>query len=190
MQVNKYKSGFTLVELLIALLITSIVVGAVATLAFAFGNARDFAEETSRQQSRVRFTTLKLSELIRHCKLVNSLSGDNIVIWKTDDNNDDTININELVFIDRGAERSYIQLVEYLETSSIGFGEVVVPNPGWNKSSVTLMDVCENVEFYLDTAPPHTGLVTIAFDIVEDNGFQHYQFSSQLRCKADNLLGD
>ncbi|MHC4271253.1 MAG: PilW family protein, partial [Planctomycetota bacterium] len=82
MQTKNNKSGFTLVELLVALLITSIVVSAVASLAFAFGNARDFAEKTSKQQSHIRFTSLKLSDLLRHCRLVNCLSGETIVIWR------------------------------------------------------------------------------------------------------------
>jgi prepilin-type N-terminal cleavage/methylation domain-containing protein len=190
MQMKKDRSGFTLVELLVALLITSIVVSAVATLAFAFGNARDFAEETSQQQSRIRFTTLKLSELIRHCRLVNSVSDETIAIWRNDDNSDENININELVFIDRGSERNYIQLNEYLDASIVDFGQVVVPNPVWENSSVTLMEVCVNVEYYLDAAPPNTNLVSIAFDVVEDSGVQHYQLSSKIRCKSEYLLDD
>ncbi|MHC4132607.1 MAG: PilW family protein [Planctomycetota bacterium] len=190
MQMKKNSSGFTLVELLVALLITSIVISAVASLAFAFGNARDYAEKTSKQQSHIRFTTLKLSELLRHCRLVNCLSGETIVIWREDDNGDDKININELVFINRGAERNYIQLDEYSDASIVDFGEVVVPNPVWTKSSVTLIGNCTNVEYNLDSAPPDAEMVSIAFDVVEDSGIQHYQFSSRIRCKAGYLLDD
>ncbi|MHC4293268.1 MAG: PilW family protein [Planctomycetota bacterium] len=190
MWIKKNRSGFTLVELLVAMLITSIVVSAVASLAFAFGNARDFAEKTSRQQSYIRFTTLKLSELLRHCKLVNCLSGETIVIWRADDNGDDKININELVFINRGSERNYIQLDEYSDASIVDFGEVVVPNPVWTKSSISLIGNCANVEYNLDSAPPDTELVGIAFDVLEDSGIQHYQLSSKLRCKANYLLDD
>jgi prepilin-type N-terminal cleavage/methylation domain-containing protein len=182
------RTGFTLAELLVALLITSIVVSAVASLAFAFGTARDYAEETSKQQSYIRFATLKLSELIRHCKLVNSSSDESIVVWRADDNNDGIINVNELVFIDRGGERNYIHLDEYYDTSTVGFGEAVAVNPGWEKSSMTLIGDCSNVEFYLDADGPYTGLVSIAFEVVEDSGIQRYQLSSQLRCKADYLL--
>jgi prepilin-type N-terminal cleavage/methylation domain-containing protein len=190
MQKKKNKSGFTLVELLVALLITSIIVSAVATLAFAFGKARDFAEETSEQQGRIRFTAIRISDLIRHCKLVNSVSDENIVIWRADDNGDDKINVNELAFIDRGAERNYIKLDEYSDASIVDFGEVVVPNPGWIKTSITLIPECANVEYYLEAAPPDTRLVSISFDVVEDSGAQHYQLSSQLRCRAGYLLED
>jgi len=184
------RQAFTLVELLVALLITSIVVSAVASLAFAFGNARDFAEKTSKQQSHMRYTHLMLSELIRHCRLVNCLSGETIVIWRADDNEDDNININELVFVNRGGQRNYIAIDEYSDVSIVDFGEVVVPNPAWEKSSITLIGNCSNVEYNLDSAPPETNLVSIAFDVVEDSGVQHYQFSSKIRCKAGYLLND
>jgi prepilin-type N-terminal cleavage/methylation domain-containing protein len=188
MQMKKNSSGFTLVELLVALLITSIVVSAVASLAFAFGNARDFAEQTSQQQSRVRFGSLRLSELIRYCKLVNCIGDNTIVIWRADDNSDEKININELVFIDRGINRNYIKLDEYSDTSIVDFGQVIVVNPAWTKSSITLFDVCENVVYNLDFAPPETNMVTIAFDLTEDGDIQHYQFSSQIRCRSEYLL--
>jgi len=190
MQTNGKKNGFTLVELLVALVITGIVISTVATLAFAFGQARDFSELTSRRQSRIRFTTLKLSELIRNCRLVNFITDEKIAVWRDDENDDEKININELVFIDRGPERNYIKLIEYSDASIVDFGEVIIPNPGWNNNTIILIEECTDVEYHVDLAAPETNFLTISFDISEDSGIQHYQLSSRLRCRADYLIDD
>ncbi len=66
MRARKKQRGFTLVELLVALMVTSIIFGAVATLAYAVGTAHDASDDTSQKQTYVRFATLRISELIRH----------------------------------------------------------------------------------------------------------------------------
>ena len=57
----RYKRGFTLVELLLALIVTGIILTAVTTLAFAVGAANDATDDTSQKQAQVRFATLRIS---------------------------------------------------------------------------------------------------------------------------------
>ncbi len=48
MRDTRYENGFSLVELLVALIVTGIVLAAVATLAFAVGAANDVADDSSQ----------------------------------------------------------------------------------------------------------------------------------------------
>ncbi|MCH7559430.1 MAG: prepilin-type N-terminal cleavage/methylation domain-containing protein, partial [Planctomycetes bacterium] len=86
MRDTRYKKGFTLVELLVALVVTGIVLAAVATLAFAMGTANDVADDSSQKQAQVRYATLRISELIRHCKLICGTPGSDVAVWRADDN--------------------------------------------------------------------------------------------------------
>jgi len=70
MQNVRYRTGFTLIELLLALIVTGIILVAVTTLAFAVGVANDTTDDTSQKQAQVRYATLRISDLIRHCKLI------------------------------------------------------------------------------------------------------------------------
>ena len=74
-QIKYNRFGFTLVELLVALMVCSIIFGAVASLTYAVGAAYDSTEDISRVQSYVRFTTLQVSELIRHAKIITLKTG-------------------------------------------------------------------------------------------------------------------
>ena len=53
-----------------AMVITSIILGAVATLAYAMGVANDAGNDTTYKQAQVRYATLRISELIRNCRFV------------------------------------------------------------------------------------------------------------------------
>ena len=105
--------GFTLVELLVALVVTSIILAAVTTLAYALGTANDVTDNTSQTQAHVRYATLRISELIRHCKLICGMSGDDLAVWRADDNGNGQINPQELLYIEMGTGRDYVQSVSY-----------------------------------------------------------------------------
>ena len=159
-------NAFTLVELLVALVVTSIVLTAVATLAFALGTANDSADDTSRKQAQVRFATLRLSELIRHSRLIHDTSDSDVVLWRVDNDGDDQIDPDELVYIEAGPSRDYILLRE----------------SGTNP--VILIPQCRNVQFVLDSTPPDTKSVSILFELEENGVWHKYQISATVRCKA------
>jgi len=170
MRITRYENGFTLVELLVALVVTSLILTTVATLAYALGTANDTSDDTSQKQAQVRYATLRISELIRHCKLIWDTTGNNIVSWRADDNGDDKIDPNELAYIETGQ----------------GLNRILLREPDANP--VVLIPQCSNVRFSFDVLPPQSRFVSISFDLVENGVVRQYQISAALRGWAGNLL--
>jgi prepilin-type N-terminal cleavage/methylation domain-containing protein len=190
MKNTRYKNGLTLIELLLALVITGIVASAVATLAFALNSAGASTDDTSRKQAQVRFATLKISDLIRHCNLICGTPGGELAVWHTD-NGDGEININELVYIERGTGNNYLRLCEFpsFDTTVVTLSDVeTLSTSGYDVTYVPLIPQCSNVEFGFDVLPPQSRFVSISFEIVEDDIVRQYQISAALRGWAGNLL--
>ncbi|KPL21707.1 MAG: hypothetical protein AMJ75_09450 [Phycisphaerae bacterium SM1_79] len=200
MKNTRYENGLTLVELLVALAVTSIVLAAVATLAYAMSSANAVTGDTSRKQAHVRYATLRISELIRHGKLICYASGNDLAVWRADDNEDGQINIGELVYIESGPAQDHLQLCEFpsLDDSVIDLSTIGALATNWwsayssDVNYTRLLPQCGDVQFSLDNpySPPNSRLVSIAFDIVEDGVVRKYQISAALRGWAGNLLDD
>lgn len=192
MRDTRYKKGFSLVELLVALIVTGIVLAAVATLAFAIEAANDVTDDSSQKQAQVRFTTLRISELIRYCKMICGTPGGDLAVWRADDNGDGQINVNELVYIERGTDRDYLRLCEFpsSDTSLVNLSEIeTLSTSSYSVTYVPLVPQCSNVQFgFLPELPPKSRFVTISFAVVENDAVRQYQISTALRGWAGNLL--
>jgi len=191
---KRYKNGLTLIELLIAMIVTSIVLTAVVTLAYALDTANDFADDMSKEQAQIRFASLRVSDLIRHCKLICGTPGGELAVWRADDG-DGQININELVYIERGTGKNYLRLCEFPlnDTSPVTLSEIAtLSTSGYDVRYVPLIPECNNVEFYLDDpdSPPNSRLVSISFKVVENGITRQCQINATLRGWAGNLLDD
>jgi len=187
--------GLTLVELLVALMVCSIIFTAVATLAYAMGNAQRSSEELSRHQAHIRYATLRISELIRYAKLV-TLSGDDLAIWRADDNANNKIDPSELVYIETGAERNHVYILEFPDASG---GSVTLSSikDGSAKTSLVasyderrteVLPQCSNVEFEPGTIDEQSSIASIGFDLDEAGATRHYEITASIRCRADYLL--
>ena len=192
MRKARYENGFTLVELIVALIVTSIVTTAVVTLAYALDTVNDVTNETSKQQAQIRFATVRISDLIRHCKLVCGTPAGKLAVWRADDG-DGKININELVYIERGTGNNYLRLCEFpsFDTSVVTLSDIeTLSTSGYDVKYVPLIPQCSSVEFYLDDpdSPPNSRLVSISFDVVENGIARQCQISATLRGWAGNLL--
>jgi len=55
---------------------------------------------------------------------------------------------------------------------------------------VTLIPQCSNVQFSLDALPPQSKLVSISFDLIENDAVRRHQINAKLLCWAGNLLND
>ena len=200
MQINQRHNdkGLTLVELMVALVVASIVLTAVATLAYALGMVNDASDDTSCKQAEVRYATLKISELVRGCKLICATPGNDIVIWKADDSpSNGRIDVLELAYIENAAEENCMNLLEFSscpvnQSSQIdvlgqsGCKDLFVEQCTETRSY--LIRECSNVQFLFDELPPWSRLLTISFD-VEENGVLHsYQISAALRGRAGHLV--
>lgn len=193
----RYKA-FTLVELLLALLVGSIVSAAVVTLAFAVSNANDVTDNTSRTQAYIRHTTLRISELIRHCKLVCGMSGDDLAVWRADDNGDGQINPKELVYIEMGTGRDYVQLLDFpsaedwLVTLSSILGGTAKQELMLicDERQTRIIPQCCNAQIVLDSPPPWSRSVSLSFDIVENGTVRQCQINAALHGWSGHLLDD
>lgn len=195
----KPTNGFTLVELLVAMVVTSVVLTIVATLAFAMNSANNATYDNSQTQSQIRFSTLKISELIRHCKLICYVNSEELAIWRADDTpgGEGQINAGELVYIETGGNK--IQLMDFSEVpAAIRTDPLSLTQLSGLKASLmsscteryaVLVPVCSNVQFgFLPELPPRSTFVTISFDIAENNIVHSYQINAALRGWAGNLL--
>lgn len=198
MRDTRFQKGFTLVELLVAMVVISIVLTAVATLAYAMSSANDATDDTSQKQAQIRFTTLRVSELIRHSKLICCVTSEDMAIWQADDNNDGQINISELVYIEIGPGQDHLQLCEFPSTnnSAISLSSIGAISTNWwltyssDISYTQIIPQCSNIQFgFLPDSPPQSRFVSISFDVVENDIVRQCQINAALRGWAGNLLG-
>jgi hypothetical protein len=148
----------------------------------------------------VRYATLRISELLRHCKLVihPDTEAPDFCIWRSDDNNDGVININELVYIDSGPQSDYLRICELYSCNNppVNLSSVHPRISQWwaafggNMTSTTLIPQCSNVQFYFDVPSPWTRFVSLSFDLLEGGTMHHYQINATLRGWPDNLLDE
>lgn len=191
--------GFTLVELLVALIVSSIIMTAVVSLAEALSSVDDDSDDTRVKQAQIRYATLVISDLIRHSKLICGTPEDRLAVWKSDDNGDNQINPGELAYIRAESARDFIKLEEFsppaaLESAVISVGDIRAGRLRaplialTTATSTTLVPVCSNVQFRLDTTPPWTRSVSISFNITENGTTQKYQIDGTLQSWAGHLL--
>jgi prepilin-type N-terminal cleavage/methylation domain-containing protein len=186
-------NGFTLVELLVASMVAGIIFAAVAALAYALGTVNDATDDIAKKQAQVRYASIRVSELIRHCKLICGTPGNDLAVWRADDNNDEQININELVYIEKGADSNYLKLCVFpsTDTSLVNLSDVeTLTTSGYSVTYVSLIPQCSDVEFRFDAFPPRSRFVSISFDLVENGVAHQYQISAALRGWAGHLLNE
>jgi prepilin-type N-terminal cleavage/methylation domain-containing protein len=194
---NKYR-GFTLAELLMAVWVMSIILAAVAVLSFALGSANDSADDTSQIQSRVRYTTMQLGELIKNSKLICANTGTSVAIWQADYNGNSQIDPNEMVYIE-GGSNDCIKLISFTTAAATAsFPRTLGLIQGgqaktWleancQKSSITLIDNCSYVNFTTDPQPPFTQKLNIFFGVNNKGNIENYQISNYIRCYSGFLL--
>lgn len=149
-------SGFTLVELLMALIVTSIVLAAVATLANAATSAKKATDAMGREQGQLRQLTLYLTDMIRRANGVTSSSEGEFVLWH-DTNCDGYDTSEELTRIRRGADTNGLEIVD------------------WG-----LYGICKNIEIHYDAAAPDTRFIMIGFTVIENGQSAKHTINAKL----------
>ena len=199
-QTTKYNySAFTLVELLVALMVTGIILAAVATFTFALGAVNDSSNDTIQKQAQIRSATIRVSELIRHCKLVCSKSTYEMAVWKADYNDDNKINANELVYIELSDKKDYIRLLEFTPYWWFGNSPITIQSIKSGAAKAVLNLVCKknytnlitkhsNATFLVDAAAPWTKFVSLSVGMEENGTTHNYQINASLRAGAYHLL--
>jgi len=201
MRDKKNKKGFTLAELLVALMISAIVLAAVATLAWAMSSANESSGDTAQQQAQLRYATFRISELIRNCRMICNRDTDNMGIWRADDNGNGLIDAEESVFVEKNALGNQIQLFECIENMSATpalFGisdfisgtarSIMEISPQLRTRQTVLVRQCSNIEFKTDVEPPYSKFASIRFKMMENNIAHKYQIDASLRAWAGHLI--
>jgi len=198
MKTTRYMKAFTLVELLVTLVVTGIILSAVATLAFAMSSATRDSDDTIFKEAQLRQARLRIGELIRNCKLICAAPGNDLVVWQADPNNDGDINVRELVYIERGDDLNTLRLCQFSPAAADAVTLQSLAAATTKESLVsqyaetyaTLIPVCEDVQFHLDAAPPFTRRVTLSFRLIENGTAHPYEMNMALRGWAGNLLNE
>jgi hypothetical protein len=192
--------AFTLVELLVGMMITSIILTAVATLAFAMSVASTVSGDSAAKQTQVRQATVRLCDLVGSCKLLCAAPGNDLVLWRADDRPaNNQINVNELVYIERGDAGNLLRFCQI--TSADDPNETLsklalasTKSDLLSSGSVTytpLIPECKDVAFAFYPVPPPLARATclkVSFTLTE-NGIDHrYEIVAALRGHAANLL--
>ncbi len=188
--------AFTLVELMVTLVITGIILSAVATLAFALSSATRDGDDAIVAQTRLRQATLRLLDVLQNSRMVLTASSTELAIWRSDDNDDAHINVNELVFVDCDAAHEDLALTWF---SSAANPEVVFNSGSLSSTKAELVAAhagqrqallpgSANVQFICDAAAPLTRRVTVSFQLIADATAHTYEVDATSRAWAGHLL--
>lgn len=197
MRRTRYERAFTLVELMVGLMVTSVILSAVATLAFAMSSASTVGNDSARTAARIRHTTLYLSDLIGNCKMICAAPGKDLVLWRADDNKNGRINLNELVYIERGSDSTLLQLRRFWANSDPEYTLAQLSQSGtkdqmgqqYNSKITSLISDCNNVQFgFLGASPPRTRTLAITLEVFENGRWNRCETVAAVRCRADYLL--
>jgi hypothetical protein len=184
---------------MVALSVSAVILAAVATLAYAVGAANDTSDNTSQVQVKLRYTTLKISGLIKGSRLICDAGIGYILLWDSDDNMDGRIGIEELTYIETINKLNGLRLVTFNSgTSGTTLSIDFLKNGGarsWLGSNYVLSQTvllrpveCGNVQFAVDILPPLSQLASVSFYLVENGLKHHYQIRAATRCWAGSLL--
>jgi len=188
--------AFTLAELLITLIVTGILLSALATLAFALSSATATESDVADMQAQLRHGTLRLQEVVQNCRLIVESQGTALTIWQADANGDGRINVNELVYLETTPSRQGLRLCSFssLTNPEVAFSSGSLARTqadlvaSYDEHYTTLMTDCQNVAFSMTTNPPLARGLTVGFDMTEDGSVHDYQIDMTLRAWAGHLL--
>ena len=93
------RSGFTLIEVTMAMVVVSVMGLTVAGVAMALSTAQDNSQDYYQCIQTGRVTMLRLQDMFRRARLVTGASDTGLVIWDSDANGDRTINVTELKLV-------------------------------------------------------------------------------------------
>ena len=181
------------------MLITSIILSAVATFAFALSSASLVTGDTAVKQAQLRLATLRLNDLVGACQLLCAAPGNDLAVWRADDNGDSQINVNELVYVERGNACTMLRLCQFASTdnpamtlSDLALGATKLQLQSTCYPTYTLLvPACKDVAFAFHPVPPpvtYVDCLMVSFQLTE-NGVEHrYEVVAALRGRAAHLL--
>jgi prepilin-type N-terminal cleavage/methylation domain-containing protein len=204
--------AFTLLEVLIATTVMTIILAAVAALASAMSNADRETKNMSEQQAQIRYTTMRIGELIRNASLIVPVNDPRIgfCVW-TDSDEDGRADGIELVYVEinialasateqalaegtlyQSNGQGGIEILEFLtqgDTFTISQIEDATARGTCLGSGTsrftTIIPKCSNAEVFIDK---DRKFVSMKFTVNENGRDIQYQMSGTRRCSAVHVL--
>ena len=90
------RSGFTLIEVTMAMVVISVIGLTVAGVAMALSTAQDNSQDYYQCIQTGRVSMLRLQDMLRRARLVTEVFDTGLVIWESDTNGNRTIDLSEL----------------------------------------------------------------------------------------------
>jgi Tfp pilus assembly protein PilE len=202
MRIARHTRGFTVIELLVGLQITSIVLSAVAALAFAMSVASTASGDAAVKQAQLRQATVRVGELVGNAKLICAAPGNDLVLWRADDSPaNNQVNVNELVYIERGETSNLLRLCQFTSTDDPNetLSNLALASTkshflsSYSAVYTPLIPQCKDVAFaFYPVATPLTQAtcLMISFTLTENGADHRYEIVTALRGRAANLLNE
>ncbi|AQT68898.1 hypothetical protein STSP2_02075 [Anaerohalosphaera lusitana] len=177
-------------ELLVSLMVSSIIFGAIATIAHAMSTANTHMDEMGKRQAHLRHSSLRISSLIRDSIAAWRLDY-NVALWTGDSNADGGINADEVIYIETSSDGARISLVDFPDdnraatVSSVKSGNFKSLMKSENKARTTdLITDCSSVWFEL----VGDEFVSITFNMDDGAGSCKYQICETLAGSGAHLI--
>ena len=157
--IKRKSKAFTLAEVLIALMVMSIIMSAVATLAYALGSANKTVTRMGNNQAVLNHVTIQINDLVKNCNRITS-GPKKAEMWM-DKNANGVIDIDEEVAIEARSVDNilYIDGVEYSH--------------------------CKNTQISADS----NGFVYVIFDMELEQATRTYQVAASMRGSDKHAAG-
>jgi prepilin-type N-terminal cleavage/methylation domain-containing protein len=213
MQRTQIRKAFTLVEVLVGLIVTSILLSAVATLAFVLSSAVRASDDMAHTQTQLRTAAPRILDLVRYGRLICGQFDNHLVIWRADANGNDRIDVNEVVYLEYADPNLYLwefpldsndntDVLTALELpgESDVLAELakaqtktalIAKYSGYDPPRVrrsAILRGCPEATFTLDAVPPRTNRVVLSFLLADNDGDRRYEIEATMRVSARHLL--
>lgn len=195
-RVNEFRGGFTLAELLVALMVCALLLSAVGTLVYAAGSAKENMDQTGREQAYLRSAMVRVRELIRSSRMVCGGGTGWVALWAGDADGDNVIDADELVYIDSGDFGDCVRIITF-EASPAAVVTIAKIASGNMKTQLIannspeylkVVEGCVNVNFDFDTAAPYSRFVSVRFELADYKGADYFSIDAEVMGRGENLL--
>ncbi len=197
------RSGFTLAELLMGLAISSLVLAAAASLAYAVNRAWATSENVQTVVNHGRNGLARISSRIRNARAVGHVDSQYFLLWREDSNSDGRINMSELTLYHYDSRANQLLEGQLVFSSSTGQADIDANNDEVTANgfiSVSTANALMRNDYYregavaehvssitwvLDADPPSTGTVQLTVNVTNDGLTQTLHTGMSLRDRKE-----
>jgi len=181
------QGGFTLIELVMGLLISGIILLAVATLSMAIRKGQEVTDQMTANQGMVRSLSVRMPELVRNSLAVWMADDGDLVIWTNDANANRQVETSELTYLMINSAGKKIEqmtctgldtpvtIAEILD----GSAESAIKSSAFEQI-IPVVKGCTNMQFLMQGYK----YVILQFQLTEETGSRDYQICARVRGDA------